>query len=539
MAFPFLISFFLVAFGQCAWIREAGVIAAMGGYALFWMAMLQLPQKKSRFFLAMSWFIAVQAVQLSWMTSTFYMGLMILGVYFFLLVALGVQFAFLSSMLSPASMNKPITQVAIAGGFVILEWARIYFLTGFTWNPVGLALASSRYSLQLAAVFGIYGLTFWVILTNLAALSLVLYPTVKRAFYWAFLALFPYGFGIGHEAIIQKCHAPTTYFTAALINTGIRVEEKNKTFESPVAFIPPHQQWERVMSWLSGHEPVHFIILPEAAFPFGNNPFYPLDLFQKKWENYFGEESAKDFPSLTPPFAHLHESTWFVSNAFFLQSLANHFSADLIAGLDDSNAMQRYTNTAFLFRPFSEQVERYDKRILAPVGEYVPLQKIRWVADFFEKKFGIKDSFDAGKEAKVFQSHVSIGVPICLEEIYSGLVRDLRNRGAELFVGLSNDVWFPDSRLGKQHFEHARIRAAENGVFFLRSSNMGITGGIDCFGQPICTKEKQGALFVSFPAFSYATLYSFWGDAAILFISGLSVLLEAVYKLRFRQKRSL
>ncbi len=174
-----------------------------------------------------------------------------------------------------------------------------------------------------------------------------------------------------------------------------------------------------------------------------------------------------------------------------------------------------------------------DKRILVPIGEYIPFQNIRWIADFIAREYGITASFDVGKEAKVLQSHLTIGVPICLEEMHSWLVRDLRNRGAELLVSLSNDVWFPSSRLAKQHFEHEKNpgcgkwglpSSVEQQRNYRRSGLFGRSIGIRPPGNP-------GALYLSIPIFSYPTLYSLWGDAIIFSISGLSFLIFIAFKI--------
>jgi len=521
------ISFLIVAFGQPAWLPEAGLLAAALGYALFWKAMLQWEKRSSRFLLAFLWFALAHGVQLSWMTATDYMGPLILVVYLFLILGVGAQFGLLSAFLD----RKPsaLQGLALAGGFVLMEWARLYFLSGFTWNPAGLALAGSRYGIQLAALFGIYGLTFWVIWTNWAALAFFLAPSFRRAVAWSTLALFPYGFGLCHEAWVKSRFKPERELTAALVNTGLFVEEKYRDRKNPHAFIPPLIQWERVWSYLERGGKADLIVLPEAAFPYGTDrPFCPLEIAKERWQLYFG--NAADFPPLEPPFAFLYDwrgaPHWMATNAFFAQAVSNHFQADLIAGLDFDPQEGQRTNAAFLFRPHLPP-ERYDKRILAPVGEYIPLEKVKWIADFLAKEFGVWESFEAGKEAKIFASRVPIGVPICLEEIYSGLVRELRGLGAELFVSLSNDVWFPATRLAQQHFDHGRIRAVENGVFLLRSSNMGVTGGVDCFGQPIgaLPPEQAGAVYLSIPVFSYPTLFSIWGDGVILLLSSLSLLI--------------
>ena len=71
-------SFFLVAFGQPAWVPGFGMLASAGGYALFWVAMFRFPSRWQRFLFTVFWYIGVEAVHLSWMTSMQYMGPLIL-----------------------------------------------------------------------------------------------------------------------------------------------------------------------------------------------------------------------------------------------------------------------------------------------------------------------------------------------------------------------------------------------------------------------------------------------------------------------------
>jgi apolipoprotein N-acyltransferase len=533
-----LLSFFLVAFGQPAWVPAAGILASLGGYALFWMGMLTLPGRMHRFFLSVVWFMAVHAVQLSWMTETHYMGPLILGVYACLLLGLGLQFGLFSSFLDPEKPLSLFKCAALSGGFVLLEGMRLYLLSGFTWNPAGLSLAVNPYSLQFAALFGIYGLSYWVIFVNLCALSFFQTALPKKGVAWVSLALLPYVFGGGYMVWVKSHFLPEREISVALIDTGLKVEEKNWDRKKPHSFIPPLEQWKRVWGYLKKDKPVDLIVLPEAAFPYGSDaPFCTLENFRECWVAHFGLESVKDFPIFTPPFVVFYEwqgKEYFgLTNTFFAQTLANHFNADLIIGLDYDDGEDLKTNAAFLIRPH-KMPERYDKRILAPIGEYIPFSNIQWISDFVAQEFGISNSFDVGEKAKVFQSHLPIGVPICLEETHSHLVWDLRKRGAKLLVSLSNDVWFPSSRLARQHFDHGRIRAVENGLYLLRSSNMGVTGGVDYLGQTIDTRsaEKPGAIYLSIPIFSEATPFSYWGDTPIFLFSLL------IFPLFFLRKRT-
>ena len=160
-----ILSLFLVSFGQSSWIPFLGIFAGSIGYACFWQAiLLRFSTTRDRFWASFCWFVIVQAIQLSWLTSTKYMGLPILIVYMCLIALIGLQFGCLVFFL-----RRPLSLLgclAMSGCWVILEWMRIFFFTGFTWNPVGLALADSSYAIQFASIFGVYGLSFWVIFVN-------------------------------------------------------------------------------------------------------------------------------------------------------------------------------------------------------------------------------------------------------------------------------------------------------------------------------------------------------------------------------------
>lgn len=523
MSYLYLLgSFILVAFGQPAWMPSLGIFAASLGFALFWKACVSFESPKSRFILATVWFTSVQMVQLSWMTSMEYMGPLILFVYLMLVVGVGAQFGLLTLLLR--TNVKPLYIVAIAGCWTIFEWARIFFLSGYTWNPVGLLLASNPYSIQFASLFGIYGLSFWVILVNLLAFH-------KKIAIFAVAALLPYGFGFVHQLVIENRYATDRTITAALIQTAIRPEQKDSIFGREQQMIPVFDQWERLLNTMD-EKKVDLIVFPEAAVPYAANKFYyPLDWVQDLWKSRFGKEHFSDFPPLDHPYAAMRDREMKVNNAFIVQSIANHYGAHVIMGMEDQEPGKKY-NAAFHFSPEGIKPQRYIKRILLPITEYIPFTKWKSFSRFVARQFGIYSSFEKGDEVKIFQASVPIGVSICIEETFSHLIRGLRRSGAELFVNITNDVWFPSTKLPQQHFDHGRIRAVENGVYVLRACVTGVTGGVDCFGRPLAqlpvSESKAEALYLTLPICSYPTLYTLLGDWAILGISLFAILSVAL-----------
>lgn len=515
--FFFLLSFLIVAFGQNAWIPELVPFAALCGYALFWKSIAQ-KNGRSRFWISVLWFASVQAIQLSWMTTTDYMGPLILLVYAGLIFALGLQFGLLSLLAtkSPLTLSRC---AALSGIWVLFEWIRLFPCTGFTWNPTGLTLAGTNLTLQAASLFGIFGLSFWVIFVNLSALRATILRTRTALFSFFLFATLPYGYGYFYQKLMTPQEERT--LTATLIQTSLLPEERDQFFGRPSKTIHPFKQWETVMRLVEKNRS-DLIVLPEGTFPFlASQPVYPLSGLEYLWESH--EWNLEELPPLGEATSHLSEDGhWYVSNLFFVQALANHTKSEIIIGLDDRDSPGKVYNSAFHFLP-QQSFSRTEKRILMPVAEYIPLKNWKFLSRFIFENFGIESSFESGGEPKIFSGKIPLGISICYEETFSEITRDLRSKGAELLVTISNDVWFPNSRLAKQHFDHGMVRAVENGVPLLRSSNWGVTGAVDCFGETIAlAPEKEFyALTIEVPLNSIRTPYSFWGDSAILALSAL------------------
>ncbi len=517
----FLASWLIVAFGQPAWIPLFSPIAASLGYALFWKSALRSDRP---ILSSLVWFAAVQAIHLSWMTETEYMGPLILVVYAGLLLAMGLQFALLTWLVCKI---RPLTLpacAALAGLWVLLEWSRLLPCTGFTWNPAGLALSTSHLSLQLASLFGVYGLSFWVIFVNLTALAASERRVKKATVAWIVAALFPFAFGA-----FQLARAPLHEETlsAILVQPALLPNERDFFPEHAEKWVSPLDQWDLILGLIeesAEQKNIDLIVLPECAIPFSAYwAVYPLDMIEMLWTIQFGAEAKqRDFPPLGEKSSKQVDGQWRVSNAFWLQALSNHYECEVVAGMDDEEGKKRY-NAAFHFQPQTKVVARYEKRILVPVGEYVPLRQWAALSHWIGEEFGISESFDAGEEAKLFHGRVPMGVSICMEETYSSIIRESCNQGANLLVNLTNDGWFPRSRLARQHFDLGILRAVENGVPSLRACSTGVTGGVDCLGRVVAVSkpDKASALHLDIPMAKMRTGYSLWGDNGIFIMSGI------------------
>ncbi|GAB4226169.1 MAG: apolipoprotein N-acyltransferase [Chlamydiales bacterium] len=540
-----------VSFGTPAWSSILSFIASIGGYAAFWTLVIDLKSKSRKFWLGCLWYTLVQLIQLSWLDSHPY--LYIYFVHFSLSFFMGAQFGVICMFIDRSILKSWISLAALGGMWVILEWSRLFILSGLSLNPSGMALAGNRYGLQLAALIGVYGMSFYVLFTNLLVLRAWYLRGIGSLIPAFCLAVFPAIFGMAHYHghAISRSSDKTPPAKVLLVQTNFPAEEVLKFTSMQEMVVYVQKEWQHILSLVKPFlgSPLDCIVLPEAAVPFP--AFYPIfknGIVNASFETLIGEASISHLPPLKPHLAmrvSLNEGdVTMVNHAFWTQALANCFNAPVIIGMEDVDHIgdeEKFTLSAFIFYPFSDVVQRYDKRVLLPMAEYIPSEICRKIA----KKYGVCGSFTCGTEAKIFHpNNIPSGVCICYEETFGNLMRENRQKGAEMLINITSDVWYPHSMLPYQHFEHARLRTVEMGIPLIRACNTGVTGAIDALGDTVSVlRNEQGdvediasALYVEVPRYHYRTLYSLAGDMPVLLFSFVCVGLESF--LRMRKNRS-
>jgi apolipoprotein N-acyltransferase len=533
----FAVSWVIVALGQPAWSSVASLLASLIGYALFFRIIMDYPYAKKRFLIGTVWFSGVQIFQLSWSLS--HPFLYIIAPYLLYSVMMGMQFGVIAVLANPRKMDRLSRVIVIASLWTLLEWSRLFFLSGFALNPIGLALASNHYTLQLTSLIGVYGLSFFVLLTNLLALRVWITGSLRSPFItWVIVATLPYAYGSWQINRHDRLIAESPKLNTLLVQPAFPVEE-SICFETHADFLRHViDEWKHIFTLLAPHqkEVVELIALPEFVVPYGTYTFvYPYEEFKSFIERIFGDSVTDRLPPLESPFAVWDEGILKVSNAYLSQSIANLFNCPVVVGLEDAEDIEgkrHHYSSAMLFKPLNDQPyqhRRYAKRILVPMGEYIPFSFCRDLA----ANYGVFGSFTPGDSAVVWDSgNLNFGVSICYEELFGEIMRENRLLGADMLLNITSDAWFPQSKLIRQHLEHARLRTVENGIPLVRACNTGVTGCIDSLGRDVELLGKQDedreeiseALLARVPMYQYPTLYSRFGDGLIIGISLLIVL---------------
>ncbi len=328
---------------------------------------------------------------------------------------------------------------ALAAVWVLGEWMRSWFLTGFPWLYLGYAHVDT-FLAGWAPVFGVFGLSFFVVLS---ACGLLL--TIKNA---------------------QHFNKQTT-----LVAVGV------------------------LSIWLSGLilKPVSWTEIDPKPITVG---MAQGNIPQKyKWDPQYLMPTFRIFNGLSDE---LWQYDWVIWPEAAIPLLYSGAKADL----ETLNTQALKTDSVFITGILYDNRENFEvynsivavgkgsgitfKTRLVPFGEYVPLEKwLRGLINFFNLPTSIihiGPEYEQGLQA----NGVEIGSTICYEVVYPDLVAK-RAATANVLLTISNDAWFGLSIGPIQHFEMAQMRALETGRYMVRSTNNGLSGIIDHKGQTLVT----------------------------------------------------
>jgi apolipoprotein N-acyltransferase len=374
--------------------------------------------------------------------------------------------------------------------FVALEYLRAHF--GFLSAP-WMLLGHSQYAnvplIQIASITGVYGLSFLIVLVNVAvthvALALLRRPTtpISQSSVMIPLAvatvLLVVCLGYGHVSLSSQPSTPT--FKVAVIQGNI--PQETKWHKDATSWVLAKYQ---SLTYTAAKQDPLLIVWPETAIP----------------------GDVKHHPELKGFVEHLAQAT---KTHLLVGSAEN-------AKFDRHKSRDHSYNSMFLFSPEGSIIAEYRKMVLLPFGEYPPLQGwITWPST-------IVSSMGAtlpGTEYTIFRvSKTLLGTTICWEALFSEHFREFVNRGARLMIAASNEAWFGDTAAPYQVLAMTVFRAVENRVAVVRAANTGLSSVIDPFGRIISrvrdANDKElfidGILTTSVPVSMTETFYTRHGD---------------------------
>jgi apolipoprotein N-acyltransferase len=187
---------------------------------------------------------------------------------------------------------------------------------------------------------------------------------------------------------------------------------------------------------------------------------------------------------------------------------------------------KRFFNSAYLITADGIQ-DRYDKIHLMPFSERKPA----WMKKYFGAPGEAPASFFPGEEYTVFSlPGFSFAAPVCFEMVYPELIRKFPLNGAQFLVNISNDSWFGPSAGPYQHLIFSTFRAVENRRFVVRAANTGISALVSPTGEILeqTALNEDAVLSGDVVPLDEQTFYTRRGDLFAILCS-LATLLSVLY----------
>jgi apolipoprotein N-acyltransferase len=152
------------------------------------------------------------------------------------------------------------------------------------------------------------------------------------------------------------------------------------------------------------------------------------------------------------------------------------------SAVQEVDGRKRTANAAFLVGPDGLIRDAYEKNLLVPLAEYVPLAT---VVPALTRWFPHAQEFRAATDSPPLRLGAwRIATPICYEAIRPEFVRRMVTRAApHLLVTLANDAWFGDTAEPWMHLALASLRAVEHRRYLVRATNSGISAVVDPAGR--------------------------------------------------------
>ena len=436
-------------------------------------------------------FSLIALIQSSWLLSHPYSY--IWGVWIALSFLLAAPYALLAKRTVEEEKKNALSAGGWAAAFTLLEWSFTLLPCGYSFQSAALQLSWNLWSLQMVSLIGAIGLGFFVFWTNILLFYAAQVPRLAAT--TAVVALLPYL--LGGCLFIARTEAQHS-FDAKSPPPSLAFCHMNEPPDVEGKALPPwdlhEREWKKIFSMIASLRPgdASLLALPEGAVPFAADS--PL---------FRSSSLPKELRPSCPQAAHF-------SSIDISRIIASRLHIPVLIGLEGRQIEKDGRLVAYnsCFCVTQSATQRYDKQLLLPFGEYVPLPVFASALS----SYGIHDSFSAGTRPLIFSvGSLNVAPLICYEETFSAYALAAACLHPTLLVSLTNDCWYPAIR--NEHFELARLRTVEVGLPLLRSCNQGVSAAIDALGRVVAAREKENTCVV-IPLSQYRapSLYASMGE---------------------------
>ena len=197
----------------------------------------------------------------------------------------------------------------------------------------------------------------------------------------------------------------------------------------------------------------------------------------------------------------------------------------------DVGGSPRITHSLLTITGTGEQVGRYNKVKLVPLGEYIPF---KWIlGNWVERLSSIRYSLEPGTASQQFETSFGrAAVGICYESAYGEGFRAQVADGGQFILTASNNDPYSLPMMAQHHAQDV-MRAIETDRWAVRATNTGLSGIVNPHGRTLWLSEphRYGIHFATIYRQHTRTLYVRWGNwltPALLFVSCIAIAIHVI-----------
>ena len=403
-------------------------------------------------------------------------------------LGMGLFHGFLALIFNRMVGRQPLSFAAL---WILQEWMKTWLFTGFPWLFVGYAFTEQYWLSSLAPVAGVFAVSFVAVLLAASIVELLR----RRG-----------GYMIVSIALL-------------VISTSLWLINPQWT--------KPKGTPNLSVSLIQGNIPQDLKWLTEFQVE-------TLNIYATLTSTEWGRDIVLWPESSIPMF---QTEAWGFINE--MVKIANATNTSWVTGIPYKDDAAFNSNTD-KYPPFyngvialgAEAEGLYKKQRLVPFGEYIPFEGL---LDILPDLAGSQDimSYSRGSDQQSplqVRGH-SLGSAVCYEVAYPDTTR--KNAiGTDFLLTISNDAWFGTSAGPLQHLQMVQMRALENGRWFMRATNTGVTAIIDHKGRIVerAPQFERTVLRGEVQARVGNTPFMRFGHYPVLFIITLLLLLSYLGK---------
>ena len=387
--------------------------------------------------------------------------------------ALLMTFAFWLYYQLQSKVSGKIAYLGLISFYIAMEYLHESWDLAFPWMTLGNGFAGMHQLVQWYEFTGVYGGSFWILLSNILAFEcykswLNKSPSLIKPFaYWIVALVLPMGFSLYTYYNYQEKKLPVN---VVVVQPNIDPYEKYGRISS--------RQQLAILTKLSdslGQPNTEYFIWPETAIP-----------------EYIDEDKIRSNPNFltAQQFLNKYKNGTLITG---IESVKWYDSQKTLSAIKHPTNGKYYDhyNTAIQIEN-SAEISFYHKSKLVPGVEKMPFPMVfSFLAPVFEHLGGSTSGYGWQDKPAVFSAYSGIGVApvICYESLWGSWIGESVNEGAQFIAIITNDGWWGNTSGKDQHLLYAKLRAIETRRWIVRSANTGISGFINQRGDII----KQSA----------------------------------------------